>query len=732
MKIILSITLIIGGAIQAEAQQKNSADSVKNQQIILKEVRVTDVRAIKGMGYLGETSNHINYSGKKTEVILLDSLDANTAQNNSRQILGRIPGANYSETEGGGFPTNGIGFRGLNPSQSIETNTRQNGYNIAADLYGYSEAYYLPPLEAVERIEVIKGSSSLQFGSQFGGVINYVIKKGNPNKKFELTSNETVGSFGFMNTYNSIGGQLGKVNYFGFLELHRTDGYRPNSKVRSLSGYGSLSYQANDKLKLDLEYSLLRNRIQMPGGLSDEQFNIDSKASYRSRNWITSPWNIIALKANYKLSEKTFLSINNALNFSRRALVWRNEDGGPAAKDEIDPMTNEYVNREVENEKFNNNTTEIRFFKEYDNSRFSGNLAAGVRGFYGKLHRQGGGKGTTGTGYDLTLVDPMYEYDLNFYTTNVAPFIENTFKFGKLSITPGLRYEFIKSRVKGYNPSKDGSETLYSDYSQNRSFLLGGLALQYNLGYNSNFYGNVTQAYRPIDYSGLTPLASIAQVNPNLKDSKGYNVDAGFRGILKNYLNYDISLFYLRYNDRIGVIERQDGQGNTYPYRTNIADSEHKGIESYLELNLTKLFSPNQSKWSFSIFNSNALVSAKYINGEFKGKQVEYAPKLINRSGITGKYKNISATYLLSYSSKSFGDATNSVTPSADAVTGLIPSYTIMDFAVTLRLKKFNLKAGANNFTDKLYFTKRTDEYPGPGIIPSIGRSFYLGLGFKF
>ena len=55
-----------------------------------------------------------------------------------------------------------------------------------------------------------------------------------------------------------------------------------------------------------------------------------------------------------------------------------------------------------------------------------------------------------------------------------------------------------------------------------------------------------------------------------------------------------------------------------------------------------------------------------------------------------------------------------------------------MDFALTLRLKKINLKAGANNFTDTQYFTKRTDEYPGPGIIPSIGRSFYVGLGFKF
>ncbi|MBC7744615.1 MAG: TonB-dependent receptor plug domain-containing protein, partial [Flavobacterium sp.] len=501
-------------------------DTAKIKSVILKEVTVTDVRAITGMGYLGEQSGHIIYSGKKTEVILLDSLDANTAQNNPRQVLGRVPGANYSETEGGGFPSNGIGFRGLNPTQSIETNTRQNGYNITADLFGYPETYYLPPLEAVERIEVIRGSSSLQFGSQFGGVINYVLKKGNPNKPFEFSTQQTGGGYGLFSSYNSIGGQLGKVNYFGFAQYKRSDGWRPNSYLKQLSGFGGLEYKATNRLKFGLEYSLLRNRIQMAGGLSDAQFKTDSRASFRGRNWISSPWNIITGKAEYKLTDHTFISLTSALNNSNRSLVWRNEDGGPASADGIDPETNDFVNREVENETFKNNTTELRLFTKYQTGNVEGSLAAGVRGYFGKLHRQGGGEGTTGTDYDLTLLDPNYEYDLIFSTINIAPFIENTFKLGMLSITPGLRYEYIQSKVKGYNPSEDDEEILKSNYSQSRSFLLAGLGLQYNLNYSNNLYGNLTQAYRPIDYSSLTPLGSIVQVNPDLKDSQGYNMDA--------------------------------------------------------------------------------------------------------------------------------------------------------------------------------------------------------------
>jgi hypothetical protein len=39
---------------------------------------------------------------------------------------------------------------------------------------------------------------------------------------------------------------------------------------------------------------------------------------------------------------------------------------------------------------------------------------------------------------------------------------------------------------------------------------------------------------------------------------------------------------------------------------------------------------------------------------------------------------------------------------------------------------------GVSSLADKKYFTLRADEYPGPGIIPSIGRSFYIGIGAKF
>ncbi len=120
------------------------------------------------------------------------------------------------------------------------------------------------------------------------------------------------------------------------------------------------------------------------------------------------------------------------------------------------------------------------------------------------------------------------------------------------------------------------------------------------------------------------------------------------------------------------------------------------------------------------------------MTGEFSGKSVEYAPKVIERLGVTLAVPRFTTTFLISHTAQSFGDATNAVTASDDGVAGLIPAYTVMDLSGTLKLNRFNVKLGANNLADTRYFTLRTAEYPGPGIIPSIGRSVYLGVGATF
>jgi Fe(3+) dicitrate transport protein len=703
-----------------------SNDTIKTR--FLKEVTVTGIRTVRGTGHMPEVKDGIIYAGKKNEVILVDSLDANKAINNTRQILGRIPGLNIVETETGGFTANGIATRGLNPTQSIEMNTRQNGYNISADIFGYNEAYYIPPMEAVSRIEMVRGAASLQFGSQFGGMVNYVVNDAPKNKAFEFYTSQTGGSFGLFNTFNSVAGTIKKWSYYGFVQYRTMDGWRPNSSQKQLSVFGKIQYTPSTKLNIGMEYSLLRNRVQMPGGLTDSAFERNSRNSFRERNWLKSPWNILAAHVNYTLSQQTSLSVKSSLLFSNRALVWRNEDGGAGALDQMDPTTGEYVHREVESENMHNTTTEIRLLHHYNMGKMDNILSGGLRYAHAWFKRQGGGEGTRGTDFDLS-VKGEYEYNLDFTTTNIAPFVENIFRISsRFTVTPGFRLEYLRSTAKGYK--EDNGIKVITNENRKRYIPLFGLGGEYKISPNTNLYANISQSYRPIDYSQLTGFGITSKIDPNLKDANGFNADLGYRGTVKNYLNFDIGLFYLAYNQRIGTVLVNPGTVNEYTLRTNVANSVHKGLESYIEFNLLKYLNTN-SKKGLSVFNSLSFISAKYTSGEFQGNRVEAAANYINRVGLSYVDKKLSGTVQMNNIGDAFGDATN-VRKSDDPVAGYIPAYTVLDISATYRINRYSLKTGINNFTDKAYFTRRTDEYPGPGIISSTGRSFYLGISAKF
>jgi Fe(3+) dicitrate transport protein len=721
----------------AQVQIKANETTLSNYNInsrvnSFKELTIMGTPSVNGMGHMSEAKDGIIYSGKKTEVLVMDSMDANTAQNNPREVLGRIPGSNYSETEGGGFPSNGIALRGLRPTQSIEMQTRQNGYNIAADLYGYPETYYMPPLEALDRIEVIRGESSLQWGPQFGGVINFIVKDAPVDKPFEVRVQLTGGSYEFFNAFLSIGGTYKKFSYYFYGQPKYSLGFRPNSDVSQISAFGKIEYHFNPKFKLGLEYTLLRNRIHMAGGLDDAEFEANPYQSVRARNWLKSPWNIAALTGEYRVTPKTIFTLKSALNVSARDLVWRNEDGGIQTPDTINPATGQYSPREVEHEGFVSVTTELRMLTHYNILGFEQTLAAGLRYFQGSMSRQEGGPGSTGSDFNLNLYGGTYQNNLTFTTLNLAPFIENTFHIGSVvSVTPGFRFEYIRSTAKGYITDPNTSAIVTTGLVQYWLLPLGGIGLQFKTTPTTNIYANFSQCYEPTSYSNLSPLGSTSVIDPHLQDVSGYNSDLGWRGNIKNILNFDVGAFYMGFNKEIGTELLTNAQGNPYTYVTNVGDAIHTGAETYVEVS-PFTHSSRYSGWGrLSAFNSYSFIDAFYSSGPYKGNLEEMAPKHIERAGLNYSYKVFSTTFIFSYSSRSYADAANTVY-SPDATVGLIPSYWVMDWSSTVRIKKYNIKVGISNLAGAKYFNLRTDEYPGPGIIPAQPRSFYVGFGANF
>ena len=463
----------------------------------------------------------------------------------------------------------------------------------------------------------------------------------------------------------------------------------------------------------------------MPGGLSDEQFERSARQSFRARNWLTSPWNVGALTLDWRpVPNVQVQSVTSALG-SSRSLVWRNEDGGPGALDEIDPETGEYIPREVEREGFRNVTEELRLLADHHALGVPGMLSAGVRWFNGQMHRQGGGEGTTASDYDLRLAAGEYEYDIRFAQSAASAWIENAARLGqRLTVTPGVRLENLHSRADGY------TDTTFAPQTKRRTVALLGVGAGLSASQSTSLYANVTQAYRPVDYSALTPIGGVSRIDPRLRDAHGVNADFGVRGaVAADRVRFDVGIFRLTYNDRVGLVSRTEPSGVVFTERTNVANSVHQGLESYIEVTpVAARTADGALRGAFTVFNSLALTDAHYTGGEFQGNRVEYAPRAVERAGLTLARGPVWTTFLASYVGGAYGDANNTVR-STDAVVGLIPAYTVLDWSASARIGRWwRVQAGVNNLADRHYFTRRTDEYPGPGIIPAVARSVYISL----
>ena len=206
---------------QLKAQQKTRRDTLKLDTIAVKDTRQKHLANIIGTGI---------FPGKKTFSITPDAGKANLANNNARMLFAQVPGVNIWEMDGAGLQVN-IGTRGTDTHRSIETNMRQNGYNTNSDIFGYPEDHYTPPFQGISEIQIVRGSAALQFGSQFGGMVNYKMKEGDTSKAFSVESNQTAGSNRFFDSYNAVGGKAGKWSYYAYFSTRSGDGWRPDPRL---------------------------------------------------------------------------------------------------------------------------------------------------------------------------------------------------------------------------------------------------------------------------------------------------------------------------------------------------------------------------------------------------------------------------------------------------------------------------------------------------------------------
>jgi Fe(3+) dicitrate transport protein len=697
--------------------------TVKQKQLKL---GFTRMRSVENMGI---------YEGKKTEVIVPEQLVANLATNNARQVFSRVAGLNIWENDGAGLQLN-IGGRGLDPGRSANFNVRQNGYDISADALGYPESYYTPPLEAVGKIQIVRGAASLQYGTQFGGLVNFIMKEPVKNRKMEIQLRQTIGSFGFYNAFTSVSGTIKRFSYYSFFQYKKMDGWRPDSRLKSYTFYSNLNYRISKKKNIGFDYTNMDYLAQQPGGLTDAMFNENPRQANRERNWFDVNWNLFALYFNHEFDSSSAFNIRIfGLRAHRYAIGFR-----PNRVATIDNGSE----RDLLKGEFKNYGAEARYLKRYVMLRTPMVFLGGVR-YYKGFNNSVQGLGSKGKDADFKFINTQNGIlsDYDFPNDNVSVFAENILYINDyLSITPGLRYEYIHTRADGfYNTVQfDLAGNIINSTRTNeardnaRKFLIGGIGFSYKPTLPIEVYSNVSQNYRSITFSDMRITNPSQVIDPGLNDEHGYSLELGARSHGTKLVTYDLSGFLLNYNNRIGEVQYYDASNRVLRLRTNVGRAVMTGVETYVESDLVNVLYRKPRKLSMVLFLNMAYIHSGYVSSllpGIKGKQVEFVPDLNVKSGLRVGNKNLKGSLQVSYLSEQFTDATNAVDGGVSAVVGLIPAYYVMDASMSYQWRRLKIEMTLNNVTNNMFFTRRATGYPGPGIIPSDGRALFFTLGYR-
>lgn len=693
---------------------------------LMPDVHVISRRA-PGVRYAPEVTGGMIYAGMKNEVLQVADIPANLAEKSARQLFARVPGVFVYDMDGSGNQVN-ISTRGLDAHRSWELNVRQDGVLLNSDMYGYPASHYSPPMEAIERIELTRGTAALQYGSQFGGLLNYVTKAPPPDRAAKFESINSIGAFGLRSTYNSIAGTNGRWSYLAYASGRWSDGYRSSGSSNADAEYLAVYYTPLDRhfsVKVRLGHS--RYLYRLPGALTDAQFEADPRQATRRRNYYSPNITVPSIAVAWGDSSRTRVTTTVSGVFGPRNSV---QFLGFANQPDLPDATGAYAPRYVDIDRFRSVTTETRMTHGWWWHQRPQVLATGVVLSSNHMRRQQQGMGTRGDDYDLTVDAAGFQRDVTYRTENGAVYVENLFRLSDhWALIPGLRAEVGRTRMTGRLAYYDPADT---PRQIDHQFPLLGLRSTYQTAAGTELYGGWSQAYRPQVLKDVLPGNALERTDPELRDSRGWTAEVGGRGRWGDRLRYDVSIFEMRIGDRFGTVLQVQGSESIL-FRTNVGDSRTLGLEVAGELLLWQGHSAAvRAHTATSFYRARYSAGTAVANGTNRsivGNRVESVPTVMSRSGIGIEQGNHSLQFLVSYVGESHADALNTRTPSANGAVGLVPAYTLADvngvFGVTRHLR---LRVGVNNLFDRAYFTKRPQFYPGPGIWPSDGRGVQASL----
>lgn len=645
------------------------------------------------------------YSGKRTSVIEMKALPQ-IISNNYRQAFALTPGLLVSEET---TPLVSFGYRGIgSPDRAQFLQTMQDGIPISADPIGYPEAYWTPQLESVQRLEFLRGGAGLMYGPQPAGALNYITLMPRTDRPFGFQENFLMGTDDLISNYTAVDGTAGKWGYHAYFGHRSSDGFRQaNSDYETNGGRAKLVYQQDEDTRWIIAMEAYQQENGEPGGLTAAAFAANRSATTRVNDRFKLQRYGASIELQHKFSSDTELSVKTWAAYYDRWSRRQALGALPGAFGAV-PIG---ATASIAHQKFYNWGIEPRIRHDYELWGGNHTLTGGLHFFMSHSPFKDKTAATPTENDGNVLRDAQRDVIYG------SVFVENKFTFGRLSVTPSFRMEFVNQNLTlqnfGVAPM---AETNNSKLDMQPLF---GLGLSYDLGHETAVYANVSQSYRPTTFGqSLIPVAggTANDATPGL----GWHYELGVRGTPRPWITYDTAFFLVDLDNRFGTAGVA---------LTSVGRSINYGWDGALQIDAIgaydAAFGTHHANLlgSLNLYANVSILEARLQGSTNNGGSPQYSPPYMLRTGfIYSRKSGLKISFLGTLMARHYGNDTNTAAFE-------IPAYTTWDLTAEVPVvENFAILAGLNNVFDKQYYARVTAN----GIDPAYGRNFYIGGSLKF
>ncbi len=546
------------------------------------------------------------------------------------------------------------------------------------------------PLQLIENIEIIRGSSSLRYGNAAGGVIFIETLNKIENNFHELGLRGAQNNY--KQTYYTSSLKFKRSEWLLHLNHQDGDGFRENSRFESTQFNVRGNYFLSNKIKLGFQFNSTNSPLaEDPGGQNFDSFkNSPSKARDRNIlfksgekiNHVKSAMNINYGNGNFYVNSYSFISnrtFNAKLPFNFGGIVSLNR--------------NYYGHGSY----FTNKSQGNKIL-------FTTQIGYDIASQSDKRKRYKNNEGNKG---EKTLGQIESFQSLGVY------FIENI-SFGRFKLNGGIRWDnnLLKVNDNFISNGDESGNVKLSAWSNE-------IGLSYKILEKSYLFVNSSKSYE-------TPTLSELSANPVGKGGfndllgvqKAKNFDFGLK-FKSEFTNFSIVGFVVNTENDLVPYELEEFPGRTF-YQ-NAGKTLRKGIEIDFNHRLNKNFSTS------IIYNYTNFKYGEYISSDLNLKG-NYLPGVPTRFGnFELRYKNskkLSVSYSRNYRGNLYANDNN---------TEEINSFWRDDINLSIPVKigknSFDLFLGCNNVFDKLYSDNvRINAFGNRYYEAAPGRIFFTGI----